>query len=80
MEAILELAKLFATSFVVEEQAFFHAFSEIQVSSDAHLRVAETSQGMVGYVLGFDHNSFFALRQTKDKYDLCPSSRCFSIC
>ena len=58
--AVLVLAKPFATSFVVEEQAFSHAFSEILVSPEAHLAVAETAQQLVGYVLGFDHYTFFA--------------------
>lgn len=58
--AILELAKQFATSFVVEEQAFSQAFSEILASPEAYLAVAEHSQQIVGYVLGFDHFTFFA--------------------
>jgi GNAT superfamily N-acetyltransferase len=57
---ILELAKDFATSFVVEEQAFYHAFSEILASPEAHLAVAENSQQIVGYLLGFNHFTFFA--------------------
>jgi GNAT superfamily N-acetyltransferase len=58
--AILELAKHFATSFVVEEQAFTNGLSEILASPEAYLAVAENSQQIVGYVLGFDHFTFFA--------------------
>ena len=59
-EAVLALAKPFATSFVVDEQAFHHAFSALLASPQAHLAVAETAQQLVGYVLGFDHYTFFA--------------------
>ena len=59
-EAVLALARPFATSFMVEEQAFHHAFSELLASSQAHLAVAETAQQLVGYVLGFEHSTFFA--------------------
>jgi len=59
-EAVLALARPFATSFVVEEQAFHRAFSELLASPQAHLAVAETAQQLVGYVLGFEHYTFFA--------------------
>lgn len=59
-EAVLALAKPFATSFVVDEQAFRHAFSALLAAPQAHLAVAETAQQLVGYVLGFEHYTFFA--------------------
>jgi GNAT superfamily N-acetyltransferase len=59
-EAVLALAKPFATSFVVDEQVFHHAFPALLASPQAHLAVAETTQQLVGYVLGFDHYTFFA--------------------
>jgi GNAT superfamily N-acetyltransferase len=59
-EAVLALARPFATSFVVDEQAFHYAFSALLTSPQAHLSVAETTQQLVGYVLGFDHYTFFA--------------------
>ena len=59
-KAVLALAKPFATSFVVDEQAFHRSFSALLASSQAHLAVAETAQQLVGYVLGFDHYTFFA--------------------
>lgn len=58
--AVLALAKPFATSFVVEDQAFYSAFSEILASPQAHLAVATVESQLVGYVLGFDHATFFA--------------------
>ena len=60
-KAVLALAKPFATSFMVEEQAFHHAFSELLASSQAHLAVAETAQQLVGYVLGFEHSTFLPM-------------------
>jgi GNAT superfamily N-acetyltransferase len=59
-EAILALAKPFATSFVVDDQAFYRAFSELLASPQAHLAVAEADRQLFGYVLGFDHETFFA--------------------
>ncbi len=59
-QAIFALAQPFATSFVVAEPAFHHAFLALLASSQAHLAVAETAQQLVGYVLGFEHYTFFA--------------------
>ena len=59
-QAVFALAQPFATSFVVEEQAFHRAFSALLASSQAHLAVAETARQLVGYVLGFTHYTFFA--------------------
>lgn len=58
--AILALAKPFATSFVVDAPAFHQAFSALLASSQAHLAVAETARQLVGYVLGFEHYTFYA--------------------
>jgi GNAT superfamily N-acetyltransferase len=58
--AVLALAKPFATSFVVNEQAFHPAFLALLASPQAYLAVAETAQQLVGYVLGFEHYTFFA--------------------
>jgi GNAT superfamily N-acetyltransferase len=59
-EAVLALAKAFATSFVVEDQAFSRVFSELLASPQAYLAVAEADGQLVGYVLGFEHETFFA--------------------
>jgi GNAT superfamily N-acetyltransferase len=59
-EVVLGLAKSFATSFVVEDQAFFRVFSKLLAAPQAHLAVAEADRQLVGYVLGFEHDTFFA--------------------
>ena len=59
-KAIFALAQSFATSFVVNEQAFHRSFAALLTSSQAHLAVAETDQQLIGYVLGFNHYTFFA--------------------
>lgn len=59
-EAVLTLAKSFATSFIVDDQAFSRAFAGLLTSPDAHAAVAEVDRQLVGYVLGFDHHAFFA--------------------
>jgi GNAT superfamily N-acetyltransferase len=59
-EAVLALARSFATSFVVDERSFHHAFTALLTSPQAHLAVAEVAQQVIGYVLGFEHYTFFA--------------------
>ena len=58
--AILALARPFATSFVVDDQAFHHAFAALLTSPQAHLVVAENTPQVVGYALGFEHYTFYA--------------------
>jgi len=60
VEAIFVLAKAFATSFEVDETAFRRTFSEVLATSDANLIVAEGQGQVVGYLLGFDHGTFYA--------------------
>lgn len=57
---ILALAKAFATSFVVVEEAFHSAYGTLLASPEAYLTVAEGDQQVVGYLLGFDHETFYA--------------------
>lgn len=59
-EAVLALARPFATSFVVDDQSFHHAFTALLASPQAHLVVAENASQVVGYALGFEHYTFFA--------------------
>lgn len=59
-DAVLALARPFATSFVVEAPTFYRSFTELLASPQAHFAVAEADQQLVGYVLGFDHVTFFA--------------------
>ena len=58
--ALLTLARAFATSFRVEPAAFERAFVEILTHPDVCLVVAEENGAVIGYVLGFDHRTFFA--------------------
>jgi GNAT superfamily N-acetyltransferase len=58
--AVLALARAFATSFVVESAAFDRTFVELIGRPDACLRVAEADGQIAGYVLGFEHPTFFA--------------------
>ena len=58
--AVLSLAKDFATSFVVDESAFTQAFAELITSHSACLVVAEVDGKIVGYVLAFSHQTFYA--------------------
>jgi GNAT superfamily N-acetyltransferase len=59
-DCLLALARNFATSFVVDEKSFARSFAELLSAPDAHLSVAELDGEVVGYVLGFDHCTFFA--------------------
>lgn len=59
-EAVFCLAKAFATSFAVERPAFESSFSALLQSPDALLVVAADGERVVGYLLGFDHFTFFA--------------------
>jgi GNAT superfamily N-acetyltransferase len=59
-DAVFDLAQAFATSFMVERSAFHSSFSLLLQSADAHLAVAAEGREIVGYLLGFDHHTFFA--------------------
>lgn len=50
----------FATSFVPERPAFRRAFQRLQGDEHACLLVADHDGTPVGYLLGFDHPTFFA--------------------
>ena len=59
-EAVFSLASSFAASFSVEPTAFDASLAAILQSPDAFLGVAEDNGNVVGYVLGFDHHTFYA--------------------
>jgi GNAT superfamily N-acetyltransferase len=59
-EVVFSLARAFATSFVVERPAFESSFSALLESPDAFLAIADDGERTAGYVLGFDHRTFFA--------------------
>jgi len=58
--AVLSLARPFATSFAIDERAFHRSYAELLASPEARLLVAESGSTIVGYLLGFDHHTFFA--------------------
>jgi GNAT superfamily N-acetyltransferase len=59
-DALFALAKAFATSFVVERTAFDVSFAALLGSPDAFLAVAMEEERVIGYVMGFDHFTFYA--------------------
>ena len=59
-DALFSLASAFATSFLVERSAFEASLSALLQSPDAFIAVASDSGRGVGYVLGFDHHTFYA--------------------
>lgn len=59
-EAIFALARPFATSFTVDARAFADSFAELLVTPHALLLVAVREERPIGYVLGFEHVTFYA--------------------
>jgi len=59
-DALFSLAGAFATSFAVERSAFESSLATLLQSPDAFLAVAADGDRVVGYVLGFDHPTFYA--------------------
>jgi GNAT superfamily N-acetyltransferase len=59
-DALFSLASAFAISFSVERLAFESSFAALLQSPDAFIAVASDSGRVVGYVLGFDHHTFYA--------------------
>lgn len=57
---VFQLVQAFATSFAVEQSAFERAFAELLFHSEAFVAVAEINGKVAGYVLGFEHMTFFA--------------------
>ncbi len=58
--ALFSLASAFATSFSVERSAFESSLGGLLQSPDAFIAVASDNGRVVGYVLGFDHHTFYA--------------------
>ena len=59
-DAVFDIAGQFASSFALDRGAFDPSFLSLLESLDARLLVAQESPGVVGYLLGFDHLTFFA--------------------
>ncbi|MGQ0480027.1 MAG: GNAT family N-acetyltransferase [Pseudonocardia sp.] len=58
--AVLDLARGLATTFPVDADPFGSTFADVLDSPGATLLVAELGDRVLGYLLGFDHPSFFA--------------------
>ena len=58
--ALSRLAAELATSFPFSRAAFDAAFSALRTAGDACLLVAAQGDRLRGYLLGFDHETFFA--------------------
>lgn len=58
--AVLALAKGFATSFVVEADAFAQSLQAVLADAQARLSVVVADGIVVGYVLAFKHPAFYA--------------------
>lgn len=59
-DALFSLASAFATSFSVERAAFESSMVALLQSPAAFIAVASDGNRVVGYVLGFDHHTFYA--------------------
>jgi GNAT superfamily N-acetyltransferase len=59
-DALFGLARAFATSFSVERSGFDSSFASLLQSPDASLGAACEGEQLVGYLLGFVHQTFFA--------------------
>src|SRR5204863_6487457 len=59
-DAVLRLARDFAISFTVDDQRFRQTFDELLSDRSTCVRVAALDGVVVGYVLAFEHLTFFA--------------------
>lgn len=57
---LFKLAKEFASSFDLEPEAFSGAFARLLSREDAYLVVAGGESRLEGYLLGVEHETFFA--------------------
>ena len=60
IDAVLDLAQVLAITFTLDHDTFESTFATVIESQDAHLLVAELGGHVTGYLLGFEHPSFFA--------------------
>ena len=58
--AVFRLAQAFAKSFAAEQSAFERSFANLLTHPEAFLAVAEEEGEVAGYLLGFEHLTFFA--------------------
>jgi len=60
LEAVMALAEPFVTSFTIDKSVFNKSYLQLLASPNAHLSVAELESKVIGYVLGFEHLTFYA--------------------
>ena len=58
--SVFPLAKEMATSFEVERTFFEESFHEVLEDESSTCLVAEQKEGIIGYLIGFDHRAFYA--------------------
>jgi GNAT superfamily N-acetyltransferase len=59
-KAVFALVSDFATSFPVDPLSFSRSFSQVLLSAEMYLAVAQSADIIVGYVLGTAHLTFYA--------------------
>jgi GNAT superfamily N-acetyltransferase len=59
-KAVFALVRDFATSFPVDQLNFSETFSQVLSSAGMYLAVAQSSDALIGYVLGTVHPTFYA--------------------
>ena len=60
VDVVFSLATEFATSFAVDNEPFLESFHQIMSDDHALLLLAAEGEHIVGYCLGFAHDTFFA--------------------
>jgi GNAT superfamily N-acetyltransferase len=60
VEFVLPLVKEFVTSFEVEEHSYQRSFRRLIDSREATILVSEHEGNLIGYCLGFCHDTFYA--------------------
>jgi GNAT superfamily N-acetyltransferase len=60
VEEVLPLVVDFATSFDIDERIFRESFFRLLESRSALVLVAEEEERLIGYCLGFSHDTFYA--------------------
>jgi GNAT superfamily N-acetyltransferase len=60
IESVLPLVRDFVVSFEVIESSFRSSFSNLLKDTNAHVLVAENEGELIGYCLGFCHDTFYA--------------------
>ena len=60
VEFVLPLVKEFVTSFEIEERSYRQSFGRLIDSREATILVSEYEGTLIGYCLGFCHDTFYA--------------------